>query len=284
MKKKSLCIWGMIALTIFLGGCSCARQNVTGNVPDESSMSQDSNHSGETDRTEESQNETEDSQTGNIQEQTESQQEQSNIVKIPITDLTVCWTDSEMKKKDKYYPGFTIYTEYHKDDDSYRRAWYHEATGLTVLNEGDYLILRTADAEKKIKPKGDYVNICGDEAINGVRLAVDNFVGSGKPELMIRNYNGEHGWGDVPGSSIQYIEFYDLETLCPYEIDTGYEEALQKEYNLDMSDIKSEWDDGIHMYYLIADGNYLHIRLTFSEEEQKFVYDGTPIGIEKEKR
>ena len=38
------------------------------------------------------------------------------------------------------------------------------------------------------------------------------------------------------------------------------------------------------MYYLIADDNYLHIRLTFSEEEQKFVYDGTPIGIEKEKR
>ena len=280
MKKKSLCIWGMIALTIFLGGCSCARQNVTGNVPDESSMSQDSNHSGETDRTEESQNETEDSQTGNIQEQTESQQEQSNIVKIPITYLTVYWTDSEIEETDKYYPGFTIYTEYHKDDDSYRQAWYHEATGLTILNEGDYIILRTPDAEKKI----NWLNISGEEAINGVRLAVDNFVGNGKPELMIRSIDRTQATLYTPGYSIQYMEIYDLETLCSYEMDTGYEEALQKEYNLDMNYIESEWDDGIHMYYLIADDNYLHIRLTFSEEEQKFVYDGTPIGIEKEKR
>ena len=71
MRKKSLCIWGMIALTIFLGGCSCARQNATGNAPDESSMSQDSNHSGETDRTEGAQNETEGSQNDNPQGQTE---------------------------------------------------------------------------------------------------------------------------------------------------------------------------------------------------------------------
>ena len=280
MRKKYLCIGGIVALTILLSGCSCARQNATGNVPDESSMSQDSNHSGETDRTEESQNETEDSQTGNIQEQTESQQEQSNIVKIPITYLTVYWTDSEIEETDKYYPGFTIYTEYHKDDDSYRQAWYHEATGLTILNEGDYIILRTPDAEKKI----NWLNISGEEAINGVRLAVDNFVGNGKPELMIRSIDRTQATLYTPGYSIQYMEIYDLETLCPYEIDTGYEEALQKEYNLNMNYIKSEWDDGIHMYYLIADGDYLHIRLTFSEEEQKFVYDGTPIGIEKEKR
>lgn len=280
MRKKYLCIWGMVALTVFLGGCSCARQNVTGNATDESAMSQDSNHSGETDRTEGAQNETEGSQTGNTQGQTESQQEQSNIVKIPITYLTVYWTDSEIEKTDKYYPGFTIYTEYHKDDDSYRQAWYHEATGLTILNEGDYIILRTPDAEKKI----NWLNISGEEAINGVRLAVDNFVGNGKPELMIRSIDRTQATLYTPGYSIQYMEIYDLETLCPYEIDTGYEEALQKEYNLNMNYIKSEWDDGIHMYYLIADGDYLHIRLTFSEEEQKFVYDGTPIGIEKEKR
>ena len=280
MRKKSLCICGMVVLTILLSGCSCARQNATGNVPDESSMSQDSNHSGETDRTEGAQNETEGSQTGNTQGQTEPQQEQSNIVKIPITYLTVYWTDSEIEETDKYYPGFTIYTEYHKDDDSYRQAWYHEATGLTILNEGDYIILRTPDAEKKI----NWLNISGEEAINGVRLAVDNFVGNGKPELMIRSIDQTPATLYTPGYSIQYMEIYDLETLCSYEMDTGYEEALQKEYNLDMNYIKSEWDDGIHMYYLIADGDYLHIRLTFSKEEQKFVYDGTPVGIEKEKR
>ena len=50
-----------------------------------------------------------------------------------------------------------------------------------------------------------------------------------------------------------------------------------------MNNIKSDWDNGIHMYYRITGDpyeRYLHIKLTFSEEEQKFVYDGKPLGAE----
>ena len=292
MKKKSLCIWGLVALTVFLGGCSCARQNVTGNATDESAMSQDSNYSGETDRTEGTQNETEGSQTGNTQGQTEPQQEQSNIEseesqseysedRIPASVITQYWSDRELSNPEEVYPGFRI-TVGKNGDNTYFPVWYHDKAGLTIWEQGGQFVLKTVTAEKKLEHRF-LIRDNMREAINGTRLAVDDFTGNGKPELMIRYWYGTSPTLTTPGESIQHIEFYDLETLSSYEIDTGYEEALQKEYGLDLNYIKSDWDNGIHMYYRITDDpyeRYLHIKLTFSEEDQKFVYDGKPLGAE----
>ena len=66
----------------------------------------------------------------------------------------------------------------------------------------------------------------GKYEIDGTRLAVDDFTGNGKPELMIRYREWDSGTLSTPGINIQHIEFYDLETLSPCEIDTGYEEEL----------------------------------------------------------
>lgn len=49
----------MSALTVLLGGCSCARRNTTGDTPDKSAMSQDSYYSGETDKAEDSESDRE---------------------------------------------------------------------------------------------------------------------------------------------------------------------------------------------------------------------------------
>lgn len=216
--------------------------------------------------------------------QTESEESQSGYSEdgIPTSVFSEYWSDRELKNPEEVYPGFRVTLEKNSVYGTYSPVWWHEETDLTIREDRGYFILKTQTAERKLENLfclRDY----GKPLIKGTRLAVDDFTGNGKPELMIRYLEWDSGTLSTPGINIQHIEFFDLETLSSREIDTGYEEALQKEYGLDLNNIKSDWDNGIHMYYRITDDpyeRYLHIKLTFSEEEQKFVYDGKPLGAE----